>query len=802
MMTREDNRQTAVAAFIDNAFYKSILEQARDMIFIVDAAGWILGANRAVVANFGYSAEELRQMRVHDLREPAMRDSVDEYLVKSQREGILFRAVYVRKDSTRFTAEVSSRQIQVAGTEVVISIVRDITAALAAEQSLQNSEAELRLRNADLTAAYEELAAAHEELTATHEELTASEEELRQQLDELLKRDAEIRRQNSILTLLHETARGLMHRLDPKALLQQIVVGATELLGTPHGFIYRLDRRRGVFYRSHGVGIYEQDTGREMALDEGVTGAVYQSGEAVAINNYQQWRKHNLFTAQFPELTAMLQIPLRSEGRIAGTIGLAYCEEGRVFGDTEIDVLSRFAELASIALDNSLLIASLENEVRERKQKEEANWRLAYYDTLTGLPNRTFFYERFAEEFALVSRGRNRGGSIMLMDIDELKVINDTLGHACGDIAIARAGGCIAAVAGPAALAARVAGDEFAVLLPGETDRTAVAGIADQIIKQLARGFTIDGIKLYLSASMGVAVYPDDGDSVVNVMQKVDMALNEAKRSGKGTWRFCEAKSQMRAYENMILIRALRDAVSNTELTLRYQPLINARTGEVASFEALLRWTSPDHGAVSPARFIPLAEESNIIRQLGQWVLEEACRFIRRLAASGNGHIAVSINVSPRQLAAEDFVALVKGTIEREQINPRQLEIEITETVLMTSVEESTHKLTQLRDSGVRLALDDFGTGYSSLTYLRSLPVDRLKIDKSFIDRIASDNGQLQLISSIIDMAHSLGLTVVAEGVETKLQLAKLVECQCDYIQGYVFSRPVVEPEAVRFLTR
>jgi EAL domain-containing protein (putative c-di-GMP-specific phosphodiesterase class I) len=252
----------------------------------------------------------------------------------------------------------------------------------------------------------------------------------------------------------------------------------------------------------------------------------------------------------------------------------------------------------------------------------------------------------------------------------------------------------------------------------------------------------------------------------------------------------------------MMLMRGLREAVGRGELALHYQPLVDAQSGRVVSFEALLRWTSSTHGVVPPSRFIPLAEESNTIREIGKWVLGESCRFIRKLAAMGNENIHVSVNVSPRQLAADDFVVLVRDTIEREGINPNQLEIEITENVLIASLEESTYKLSQLRASGVRLALDDFGIGYSSLTYLRSLPVGTLKMDKSFIDRIVSDTGQLKFICSIINMAHILGLTVVAEGVETEEQLEKLVECQCDFIQGYVFSRPVAETEAILFLDR
>jgi diguanylate cyclase (GGDEF)-like protein len=501
------------------------------------------------------------------------------------------------------------------------------------------------------------------------------------------------------------------------------------------------------------------------------------------------------------ELSSVLQIPLKSEGQVVGTIGLAYCEDKRVFGGAETELLSRFAELASIALDNAQLIASLEKELLERKVQEQAIWRLAYYDSLTGLPNRIYVHERLAEEFDKARQGET-AGAVLHIDLDDLKLINDTLGISCGDAVIAKAGEYIVAGAGENALVARVAGDEFMILLFGESDREKVANIADAVVKQLSQAYVIDDLRVNMSGSIGIAFYPDDGDTVTEILKKADFALYDAKKSGKNTWRFCDAKSQLVAYENMMLKHGLREAIGRGELALHYQPLVDVQCGCVVSFEALLRWTSSTYGAVPPSRFIPLAEESDTIRQIGKWVLGETCRFIRKLAAMGNEDIRVSVNVSPRQLVVDDFVALVREAIDREKINPNQLEIEVTENVLIASMEDSTHKLAELRAIGVRLALDDFGTGYSSLTYLRNLPVETLKIDKSFIDQIVSDAGQLQFISSIINMAHVLGLAVVAEGVETEEQLEKLVECQCDIIQGYVFSRPVTEKKAILLLDR
>ncbi|KYZ75850.1 hypothetical protein AXX12_11685 [Anaerosporomusa subterranea] len=635
----------------------------------------------------------------------------------------------------------------------------------------------------------------HEELTAAYEEITASEEELRQQCDELLRREEDIRRQNSILTSLHETAMGLMKRVALKDVLTAIVSHANDLIGTSHGFINILDAEQGVFERKVGLGHYAQDIGRKIKLTEGFGGQVYKSGAITVVDDYSASNRR-LDGSFFDHINQVVLVPLKRDDTVIAIFGLSFLEPDRSFSDQEISLLVQFAQLASMALDNALLVDSLEKELRERRVQEQKNWRLAYYDSLTGLPNRAYVYARLAEEFDKAGRGKT-SGAILHIDLDDLKLINDTLGHSIGDEIIVKAGEYIVAGAGEHALVARIAGDEFMILLVGESDREKVAHIADTVVRQLSREYAIGESRVHMSGSIGIAFYPDDGDTAADVLKKADLALHEAKISGKNTWRFCKAKLQIVAYENMVLKQELREAIEHEELSLYYQPIVDAGSGRIVSFEALLRWTNSAYGAVPPSRFIPLAEENDTIQRVGKWVIEEACRFARQLAEMGKCDIRVSVNVSPRQIIADDFVAVVCQAIDRAGISPSQLEVEITENALIASLEDSTQKLRELRNIGVGLSLDDFGTGYSSLTYLRNLPVGTLKIDKSFIDPMVSDAVQLQFICSIVNMAHVLGLTVVAEGVETEEQLAKLVQCQCDFIQGYVFSRPLAEKEAI-----
>ena len=276
------------------------------------------------------------------------------------------------------------------------------------------------------------------------------------------------------------------------------------------------------------------------------------------------------------------------------------------------------------------------------------------------------------------------------------------------------------------------------------------------------------------------------------------MALYAAKRNGKNTWCYYDEKLREKAHRDMVLLQGLREAASRQELLLHYQPIISADNNMLIGFEALVRWMNPSYGLISPEHFIALAEESGDIQKIGEWVIEEACRFVAKLNEQGNGNLKVSINISPKQLLADDFVSLLQANVYSAGISAEQLMLEITESVVINSIEESIERLKKLKEFGVGLAIDDFGTGYCSLNYLRRLPAQCIKIDKSFIEQITHDNDQFKFVKSLIDMAHVLGLTVVAEGVETDRQLEVLIECGCDFMQGYLFSRPVAEADALK----
>jgi len=447
-------------------------------------------------------------------------------------------------------------------------------------------------------------------------------------------------------------------------------------------------------------------------------------------------------------------------------------------------------------------------DITEHKQAEEALrkkteeiQRLAYTDSLTGLPNRAHLIERLEVEMEKGRRGES-SGVVLFIDLDDLKMVNDAFGHTYGDTLIIMAGNRIVEQAGSGAFVGRISGDEFMVILPGENNRQRISRLAGGIIAALSQDIEVLGVSFHISASAGAAIYPDDGDTAEEIFKHADNAMYAAKEAGRNCWRFFEAIMQAEAYEKVLLINSLHHVLERGELFLHYQPQVSVDSDTVIGFEGLLRWNSPEHGFISPVQFIPLAEQSGLIHAIGEWVLREACRFASRLAGEGWGHIHVAVNVSPYQLCSDLFIDCVRDALNDFGVEPRQLELEITETALIASLEESTRRLGELQAMGVRLSLDDFGTGYSSLTYLQHLPVKTLKIDKSFIDMIPVDGSHKAIIRTVVDMSHTMEMTVVAEGVETQEQFDYLARSCCDCVQGYLLSRPMHEEAAVRLLSR
>lgn len=651
-------------------------------------------------------------------------------------------------------------------------------------QHRERLEELVEARTAELGAANQEMAAMNEELTIMNETLADTnfrlieENEARRQTEnKLLLRE---RQYQAITGLLTQP----IGEAETDDFLKVILQNAVQLLGGMAGYIGLFDADGEKFYIHHAIGFETALTGDLQAAQVGMKGHVYATGDIFYVEDYRVYPQR-IDDHCLSRISSVIMVPLKQAGKVKGVLMVSWKDAVHHISDEDLAGLRQFGDLASIALERDIV----QKNIRQ----------LAYHDLLTGLPNRaslTLYLEAELEK----ARAGKTAGVILFIDIDDLKSVNDNFGHSFGDNVIVSASRHIVAAVGETAFVSRLGGDEFIVVVPGENNREKAAQIADKMVDELCKEYEVALEKLHLSASIGLVVYPDDGDMLEDLLKKADSAMYAAKQAGRNCWRFYEPLMLKEAYEKMMLTNGLRRGLERGEFSLHYQPQFGAADEGIVGFEALLRWNSSEYGVVSPARFIPLAEQSGLILPIGQWVLQEACRFARRLSDIGKANIHVALNISPRQLMSEDFVTHVRTSIETAGIRPEQIEIEITESVFIESIEESVRKLCQLRDIGVTLALDDFGIGYSSLTYLRSLPVGVLKIDKSFIDKISSDEIQLQVVGTIINLGHTLGMSVVAEGVETKDQLAILTKIGCDHIQGYVFSKPLAEEAAMALL--
>ncbi len=412
------------------------------------------------------------------------------------------------------------------------------------------------------------------------------------------------------------------------------------------------------------------------------------------------------------------------------------------------------------------------------------------HDPLTSLPNRSLLNDRLLQAID-AARPQQRKVAVLLLNVDRLKRINEGIGHDAGDLLLRDVGLRLSARLQPGDTLARLGSDEFVLLLTGGADGGDVNACARQMLDAVAQPFRLDGHELTVTASIGIALYPDDGDTPGELIKNADTALSHAKESGRNSFRYFTAQMNVRALHWMSLEHRLRGALARDELLLYYQPQMSVTGDRMVGAEALIRWQNGDAGLVSPAEFIPLAEETGLILPIGEWVIHSACRQVRAWLDAGVTPVRIAVNVSAHQITAGNVAAVVGAALDANQIGPQWLTVELTESVLMKEAELAALQIAQLRDMGVLVALDDFGTGYSSLAYLSRFALDKIKIDQSLVRDVTTDAKSAAIATATIALAHGLGLTVVAEGVETEAQLAFLRGAACDEIQGYLFSRPV-----------
>ncbi len=439
------------------------------------------------------------------------------------------------------------------------------------------------------------------------------------------------------------------------------------------------------------------------------------------------------------------------------------------------------------------------SDITERKLTEQRIEFLAYHDPLTGLPNRVLLEDRLEQAIAQAERGHH-GLALVFMDLDNFKKINDSLGHAAGDALLKEVATRLKRCVRDTDTISRQGGDEFVLVLGGLHGAEGSLPVLTKIMETLQEPFVCEGNELSTSASMGVALYPQDGDCFDILRKKADMAMYRAKEAGRNTYRFFDEAMDDEAVEHLLMRSGLRRAIERGEFVLHYQPQVDIASGRVVGVEALLRWEHPEFGLVPPARFIPVAEESGLIVPIGAWVIEEACRQAMVWRRAGLPDLVMAVNLSAAQFRRNGIEETVAQALQRSGLVPALLELELTESILLQDVEQVLATVQRLKQLGVQLAIDDFGTGYSSLSYLKRFDIDKLKIDQSFIRDLASDPDDAAIVRAIIQMAHSLGLRAIAEGVETAELLQQLRGFGCDEAQGYHYARPMPAAQAERYL--
>jgi len=456
----------------------------------------------------------------------------------------------------------------------------------------------------------------------------------------------------------------------------------------------------------------------------------------------------------------------------------------------------------SLPYEGRMLRITAIRDITERKEAEEQIRYLAYYDNLTGLPNRTFYKELVSRSLLLAKR-HHWTIAILFIDLDYFKRINDTLGHDIGDQLLRTVGDLVKTCIRKSDfiarseqdelenVVARLGGDEFIVLLNEIAHSQDASRVARRILKELARPFNLAGHEVFVTASIGIALYPMDGNDAENLLKNADVAMYHAKNQGRNNYQFYTQSMNATSLQRLDLENDLRKALDRSEFLLYYQPTVNVQTGAIIGAEALVRWRHPEKGMISPVEFIPLAEETGLIVPIGEWVLRTACIQNTAWQDAGNKPLRMSVNLSSRQFDQEGLIEIVSNALDDSVFDPQYLELEITESTIMKNPEKAATTLQKLKDMGICLSIDDFGTGYSSLGNLRRFPLDTLKIDRSFVMNITTDNDDAAITTAIIAMAHSLKLRVIAEGVESEEQKSFLRDLGCHEMQGYLFSQPL-----------
>ena len=579
-----------------------------------------------------------------------------------------------------------------------------------------------------------------------------------------------------------------------ESLLDSGIRSLAKLIGARYGAIGMLDKEGNLVQFLH-TGMDEDAVARIGHLPEGkgLLGVVISEDRPICLDRIDKDPRSAGFPPNHPKMESLLAVPISSMGRVYGRVYLSDKLNLEPFSKADEALVLSFAHSLALILDNRT-----EMELLAKAQSKLLHQ--AMYDPLTDLPNRKFFQDSL--EQILRNRPERCDSqtfcpSFLFIDLDNFKFVNDSQGHQVGDMVLRKIGESLMLAVREGDIVSRIGGDEFAIFLDTTDAPEKLDTILRRILDAVKTPIPLSSHDVVLTASIGVAVYPDHGQTVNELMKNADLAMYEAKNSGRDTYHIFSGELEKRVRLRHDMEKNLREAISREEFCLYYQPKINMRRGEITGFEALLRWPSRN---IPPSDFIGVAEESGLIVPIGEWVIETAGVMLDNFSKWGYGSYSLSVNLSVRQFWTVDFTGFLKGVLSRSHFPAHRLELEITESQLMRDTIRSTHFIRELKSMGVSVSVDDFGTGYSSLAYLKNFDLDYLKIDQSFIRDLTHDPSDRLIVRAIIAMAHGMRVGVIAEGVETLEQRAFLQHEHCDELQGFLISRPLPEEDVLPFI--
>ncbi|MDZ7859159.1 MAG: PAS domain S-box protein [Candidatus Krumholzibacteriota bacterium] len=802
--------------------FRGIFHGYNDAVFIHDLSGQFLEVNQVACRRLGYSREELLRMTPMDLDVGEYAGSGPQRFQDVDQQGsLVFESVHRRKDGSTIAVEISSRKIDYEGKSCILSIARDITARKQSEEALRRSENYYRaIFETSGTAMFIiEVDTIISHANSYFEELSGySKQEVEGKKswtefvhpDDMvwMKKNHYLRRQNPDAAV-HQYEFCFITRYGET---RNLLLAADIIPGTNRTIASCIDitkrkkseeelrvseqRFRSIFEEGpFGMGLLNPEgiiiTANKMLCD--LLGYTQQelAGKRIADITHEDDKEKSrelsrqLFAGHSPVVRFEKRY-VRKDGGIVWVNTTSSAIRGK-----EGDILYAM-----------MIIESL-TEIRKATEKIHL---MAYYDRLTELPNRTFLKELIKESIAH-SRRHNKIFAIIYIGLDNFTRINDTLGHGAGDLLLKAVAGRLTSFLRKNAFVARAVegetgnvisragGDEFIVLAHDLNQAQDAVRPVSQLLEEISKPYDLNGREVFITASMGIALYPDDGTDVDELLVNAEKAMRHTKAKGTNTFYFYSKSMHSAVQELLTLESDLHRALERNELVLYYQPKVDAATGKITGMEALIRWNHPGKGLIPPMEFIPVAETNGLILPIGEFVIRTVCAQIKAWQKAGYKQSKVALNVSSLQFEKQDLVGIIKAALQNMMISPKCLGLEITESTIMKDAERAIEILTELKALGIGVAIDDFGTGHSSLSYLKQLPLDFLKIDKSFIDGLASDSKDQAIVRTMIVMAHGLNMKAIAEGVETGDQLSFLQEQGCDEIQGYLFSRPLPADE-------